>query len=178
VSDISDYLVDGEQSRVAQSRRTRTPIVFKSDNQKDPSLAGQYGPGNPLQSMISLLPMMQKLAPKGQMSIYPNAPENQDPGAIGRTIRHEDVHALISQSQADPTTDVNIDPETLNRLAPYIKNRAGNPANELPAYAAVPQKEVQIPEDQRQAFLKQFAQQLANSSPKAAAIYKSIAGIQ
>lgn len=169
MSDSSVVLQDGVSYGPAMSRRTRTPISFQEGSS---SLNGQFAPGNPLQNLVSLLPMLQRLKPTGNITIYPKSPENAgSPGNIGKTIRHEDIHALISQLQTDPTADATLPPGSFNSLAPYIKNRSGNPVNEIPAYASEPGT---YPEDKRQAFIQQMVAQLSKSNPKAAQIYQSL----
>lgn len=169
MADPSIVLQDGVSYGPSMSRRTRTPIEFQEGSPD--SLNGKFNPGNPLQNIVSLLPMLQKLKPKGNITIFPKSPENLLHDGVGETIRHEDIHALISQLQTDPTADAALPAGSYNNLAPYIKNRAGNPVNEIPAYAS--EKGV-YPEDQRQAFIQQMVAKIAESNPKSAQIYQSL----
>jgi hypothetical protein len=177
--DLSDYIVEGA-SGPAQSTKTRTPIVFQRGT--DPNLEGQHDYGNNLQYMLSLLPMMKKLRPAGTITINTDSPDNQKPGAINSTIRHESAHALIGDLDAKGRllgqgfSNLNPTEAQVNQLAPFIRGRIGDPRQEIPAYAA--EQNGLIPEDQRQQFVQQFAQQLANVSPRGAAIYKSLAGVK
>lgn len=170
MADPSVVLQDGVSYGPAISRRTRTPISFQEGSPDN--LNGQFTPGNPVQSLASLIPFLQKLKPTGSITIFPKSPENlKDSGAVGRTIRHEDIHALLSQLQTDPTSLPSLPEGSLNSLSPYIKNRSGDPTREIPAYAS---ESGVFPEDQRKAFIDAMTAKIASSNPRAAQIYQSL----
>jgi hypothetical protein len=176
MADPSVVLQDGQEGvsyGPAMARRTRTPINFSRN--EDPGLSGNTDPGNHLQFLASLAPMMKRFAPTGTINVYPNSDENKVPGGLSDTIRHEEVHALMHGSDVigrlfgSDFSKIAPNDKEINNLAPYIKNRTGDPKLEIPAYAT--QKGV-YPEDQRQAFIQAFSQRLAASNPRAAQIYQ------
>ena len=173
--DPSVVLQDGVSYGPAMARRTRTPIEFKEGS--DPGLQGETNPGNQLQFLASLAPMLEKMKPAGTITIYPKSDLNRKPGEIGKTITHEEVHALMGGIDSrgrllgQGFSQFNPSPEQVSSLSPYIKDRYGDMNREIPAYAT---EQGVFPEDQRQSFIQSFVQKLASSNPKAAQIYKSL----
>ncbi len=174
--DIGDLLSAFGAGKVAtaQSRLTRTPVVFDPD-QSDKDYDGQFNQGTPAQTMISLLPMLKMMRPPGEITVFPNSTENQKDGGLGNTIRHESVHALMYG--ADPLNRIP-PPSNLQQVAdPYLHHKGGNQLQEAPAYAVEDPDKTPFPQEVRESIAKSFAAKLAEHDPKAAAIYKRLARI-
>jgi hypothetical protein len=167
--DPSAYLGEGESSREAVERRTRTPMYFTRNAGGG---SGQFSGQNLLGYLLKkYLPSLANSSGIGQPNIQVN-PFDPDNTSVPDTIRHESIHALLAKIPGG------IDPKDspgYENAFTAIAGRAGNRDDEIPAYmgAYEPQKIV-MDRGARDAFVKDFAAKIARKDPKAAQVYLDI----
>lgn len=175
----------GETYGPAMSRRTRTPIMFTD----------RLGPDS--NGLFLTNPKFQMHAPYGKIrdnpliKINPLSDEiTSKATTIPNVIRHEDTHALLENTlrgSIGPNGDTRTAMRILQSENPYYSDiesrlrgqREGFLEDEVPAYATQPDyQQFGIPPPIRNGYVGSLIKSLESIDPKAAKIYRSLAGVK
>ena len=154
----------------AQSRRSRTPIKFDTSE----SNAGKFTPpGEPtstFERILSVLPVLKNFVnPTGQITINPNNANDPE-----QTIRHESVHALLSNANESGQLDqLNAQnpfyQKIVNSLTSPISASPAGTSQEIPAYALSGEgSKVGMDAPATQGYINNLIKQFSKLDPKTA----------
>lgn len=156
-------MADTQTYGPAVTRRGRTPIQFRPLDQG----SGQFQGTPDIQSLLknpSLIAQALLGKNRGTINIDPSASENQVPGGMGNTIRHEDIHSILYP--LGDSASANQSPGYLD-IARALSGRSGNTAFEAPAYVGSGDNSpIKVDPLIKQAFWKGYVDHINSLDPK------------
>ena len=150
----------------AQERRTRIPISFE-----DIPTAGRYSPPSIIDKVLSIIPYFSNRA-AGTIRVNP-----ANTNDVSGVIRHEAIHgALNNINQSGQLDSLNAQNAAYKILAARFPRLAGEPNQEIPAYAATGEtSSLGIDPSLVTPYITKLISQLQTLDPRLAEKYKELA---